>query len=57
MVTGTFIFSRDGIDVTGSRQGFEGVADEYVIDAQAAFAPESKITVVPPAVALGGLFK
>jgi hypothetical protein len=57
MVTGAFIFSGNGIDVTSPRQVFEGMANQNMVDAQAAFAPESKITVVPPAEALGGLFK
>ena len=57
VVTRALIFSGRGVDVAGPGQRFKGVADTDMVDAQAAFSPEAKITVVPPAVALRVLFK
>ena len=56
VVTRALIFSGRGVNVAGPGQRFKGVADKDMVDAQAAFAPEAKIAVVPPAVALCGLF-
>ena len=57
MVTGALIFARHFVDHTRSGLCFQSIGHQNVIDSQASVSAETKVAVVPPAVAFLGLFK
>ena len=57
MVAGSLVFARGFVNMAGARQGFEGVADQNMVNAQAPVAPKRRVAVIPPAVTLGRLCK